>query len=195
MSGTAGKDLSLIITELDANVNRAVALTEGLSGNQFNWHPEPGRWSIGQNLSHLIVTNGPDLFSLQRAIEAGCAEAMTGKSPFHYGFLSRKFVESMEPPVKRKFKAPSYFEPPPHLEKDPTLAEYRRISTELKRLAEAADGLHLDCVKVELSAFPPILRAMIKMPLGARFELLTAHDRRHLAQAEGVRKQSNFPRD
>ena len=193
--GKHGKDIPTLIAELDANVAHVESLTSGLSSRQFNWTPTPGKWSIGQNLAHLLSINGPDLRSLEAAIRTGREEAMTGKGPFVYGILFRKFAASQEPPATRKFKAPKYFQPPAHVEPASTVEEYRRVSGELKRLAQKADGLHLACVKTELSAFPPVLRAMIKMPLGVRFELLTAHDRRHMVQADEVRRHPQFPGD
>jgi hypothetical protein len=193
MPATPGKTMPAIAAEIEANLAQVKTLANGLSIGQFNWSPEPGKWSIGQNLAHLTTVNGPDVDALRRGIETGRAEGMTGKGPFHYSFFVRQFVSSQEPPVKRKFKAPKYFEPPTEVEPSSIVDEYRRISEELQRLAREADGLHLDCVKVDLSAFPPMLRAVIRMPLGARFELLTAHDRRHLAQAGEVRRNPRFP--
>jgi hypothetical protein len=185
--------MATIVAEMEANLAEAESLTNGLSISQFNWREVPGKWSIGQNLAHLTVVNGPDIHSLRRAVEAGRSEGMTGKGPFYYSFLVRQFVSSQEPPVTRKFKAPKYFEPPTEVEPAGVSAEYRRISQELQGLARQADGLHLDCVKVDLSAFPPLLRAVIRMPLGGRFELLTAHDRRHIAQVRHIRRNPHFP--
>jgi DinB superfamily len=194
MPATPGKTMPDIAAEIEANLAQVESLANGLSISQFNWSPEPGRWSIGQNLAHLTTVNGPCVDSLRRGIEAGRAEGMTGIGPFYYSFLVRQFVSSQEPPVKRKFKAPKYFQPPTEVEPVALVAEYRRISEALQHLAHEADGLHLDCVKVDLPAFPPLLRAMIRMPLGARFELLTAHDRRHLAQAGESLRDPRFPR-
>jgi hypothetical protein len=48
-------------------------------------------------------------------------------------------------------------------------------------------------VKTILPVLPALLRPFVKMPLGARFALITAHDRRHLWQAEQVRNHASFP--
>jgi DinB family protein len=188
-----GNDLAVLVTEIDANISHAQSLAAGLSHARFNWRSEPGRWSIGQCLSHLNTVNGGDLAALRAAIEAGKERRRTGKGPFTYGFLSRKFVASMEPPATRKFKAPKYYEPVPESDPEETLAEYCRISAEIRRLLQLAAGLDLARVKATLPALPAPLRAIVKMPLGARFELLAAHDRRHLWQADQVRTQADFP--
>ena len=187
-------DLAVLITEIDANVSHAESLVAGLSHQQFNWRPDPASWSIGQCLAHLNVVDGQDLAPVRAAIEDGKSRQLTGDGPFTYGFLSRKFVASMEPPAKRKFKAPKSYIPPEECDPQATLAEFRRISKELRTLAQSAAGLHLARVKTSMPALPPLLRAFVKMPLGARLELITAHDRRHLWQAEAIRNRPEFPR-
>jgi hypothetical protein len=71
--GALGNDLALLITEIHANVSHAESLTHGLSHEQFNWRPESGAWSIGENLAHLNAVNGLDAAPIRAAIEAGRA--------------------------------------------------------------------------------------------------------------------------
>jgi len=184
----------MLIVEMEANVSHLESLTHGLSDAQFNWKPEPGRWSIAECVTHLNIANGGDLAPLESAIAAGRARNRMGEGPFSYGFLSRKFIATMEPTSRRKIKAPKLYLPPSHSDKDETIKEYRRITAELRRLARSADGLHLARVKTTMPALPPALRPFVKMPLGARLHLITAHDRRHLSQAEQVRDHPDFPK-
>ncbi len=186
-------DLAVLITEIDANVSHAESLAAGLSHQQFNWCPDAASWSIGQCLSHLNVANGQDLAPLRAAIAGGKSRQLTGDGPFTYGFLSRKFIASAEPPAKRKFKAPKNYMPPAESDPQSTLAEFRRVSKDLRTLVQSAAGLNLARAKTQMPVLPPLLRAFVKMPLGARLELITAHDRRHLWQAEAVRNHPEFP--
>lgn len=188
------KEIAALIAGMEANLDSADELTRGLSHQQFNWRAEPGRWSIAQCLTHVNMVNNLDLAPLEQAIAAGCSRGITGEGPFHYGFLATKFVASQDLPIKRKFKAPKSFVPPPEADPEKTIGEYRVISGEIRRLMLLANGLDLARVKVALSALPAPLRAIVKMPLGARFTLLVNHDRRHLWQAGEVRKQTQFPR-
>jgi DinB superfamily len=175
------EDLGILIAEFDANVSHLEGITVGLNRQQFHWRPEQGAWSIGECIGHLNVVNGGDIAPIRAAIEVGRARGLTGPGPYHYGFLSNKFVASMAPPAKKKFKAPKVYLPPADAEPAATIAEYRRISAELRKLAASADGLDL------------ALRSFVKMPLGARLALIATHDSRHLWQAEQVRHHPQFP--
>jgi len=186
-------DIAMLVVEIDANLSHAESITHGLTPEQFAWRPEPGRWSIGECFAHLNATNKVALPAIETGIAKGRAGRKTGQGPFQYGFVSRKFIASQEPPVKKKFKAPKAFLPPNDVDLDATMAEYRRISSELKRLTRDADGLHLARVKIQLPALPAALRAVVKMPLGGQLLLTTTHDRRHLWQAEQVKNEAGFP--
>jgi hypothetical protein len=184
-------DLAMLVTEIDANLSHAESITHGLTQEQFKWRPAPGRWSIGENFAHLNVTNGFVLAAIETGISKG--RAKKGEGPFQYGFLVRKFIASQEPPVTKKYTAPKTFQPPANIDLDTALAEYRRVSNELKRLTRDANGLHLSRVKIEMPALPAVLRPFVKMPLGGQFLLTTTHDRRHLWQSEQIRNDPAFP--
>jgi hypothetical protein len=187
-------ELGMLVTEIDANLSHADTITHGLTDAQFNWRPEAGRWSIAECVSHLIIVDGGDIAPLRAAIEKGRAQNRTGEGPYEYGLLARKFVSSQDLPVKKKFKAPKYYLPPPASELEKTMAEYRRVAGEIRALTISANGLHLGKVKAQFPQLPGVLRALIKMPLGARLALMVAHDRRHLWQAEQVRQHAGFPK-
>jgi hypothetical protein len=181
-------DIDGIIQHARINLNSAETLTRGLSQQQFNWRPEPGRWSVGQCLTHLNLVNGGDLTRLAAAVSEAKAQGVTGAPPFRYGWFAQKFVNMMEPPITKKFGAPKMYQPPPDVEVVETLAEYRRIQAELLQIVESARGLHLGRVKTALTGVP-----LIKIGLGARFSLLATHDTRHLWQADQVLKAPGFP--
>jgi hypothetical protein len=186
-------EIAMLVTEIDANLSHAESITHGVRREQFLWRPQPGRWSIGECFAHLNITNSFALGAVETAIAKGRSAGKTGQGPFQYGFLSRKFIASQEPPVKKKFKAPKVFLPAVDIDPDATLAEYRRISGEFRRLTRDADGLHLARVKVTMPALPAVLRTIVRMPLGGQLLLTATHDRRHLWQAEQVRNDPAFP--
>jgi hypothetical protein len=179
-------ELARLLDENSANLRRAEALVAGLSPAQFNWRPEPApnkqSWSIGECLSHMNIINRAEPKTIDAAIADARARGINSAGPYRYGFLSTWFVKNMDERPKRKFKAPKYYVPPSESDLVQTLEEYRRNSAAIAVLMEKANGLDLARVKI-----PLIQPKWAKMPLGARFALITAHDRRHLWQAEQVR--------
>jgi hypothetical protein len=165
----------------------ALELSAPLNDDQFNWRPSLKQWSISECLAHLNVVDGLDVPAIRDAIEKGRASGLTGKGPFRYGFLSRRFVRLSEPPVKFKFKAPKVYRPPSNEPKDKVVAEFIAIHDQLLELIVKSSGLDLARIKVG-SPVP-----YVKFSLGQRFALLTAHGRRHLRQAWEVRRQPSFP--
>ena len=188
------RDTEVVIDALDTNLRTAEEVTRDLSPQQFNWRSQPGRWSIAQCLGHLNILNVLDLAPIEALIQDARARGVTAQGPFKYGYLSRKIAASQDLPVKSRFKAPRKFVAPPDMDLPGTVAEYRRINREIRRLVLASDGLDWSRLKIGMSAMPAPVRALFKMPLGARFTLLMNHDRRHLWQAGQVRAHADFPK-
>ena len=178
--------VSKLLDANTANIEKAKSLTAGLSAAQMNWRPQPGRWSIAQNLAHLNF-GYPGLDTIASSIAAARAKGIAGNGLFRYGWLSSWFVRSMEPPPKHKGKALKRYSPSPDVDAGKALADYLRMAARLTELIQEADGLDLARAKT------PFLLKWVRMPLGARLAHLTTHDRRHLWQAEQVRNDPNFP--
>lgn len=166
----------------------AEELSAPLSNRQFNWRSGAGHWSISECLTHLNVVDAQDIPSLVVEIERARKAGLLANGPFRYGWLSRKFVQMNEPPVKLKVKAPKLYVPPPNRPKDQVMSEFLSIHDRLKELIGNSNGLDLARIKVGT----PISK-FVKFSLGQRFALITAHDRRHLWQAWQVRKHPGFP--
>ena len=182
------KTASKLLDENTANIEKAKSLTAGLSAAQMNWRPQPGKWSIAQNLAHLNF-GYPYFDTIASSIAAARAKGIIGNGPFRYGWLSSWFASSMEPPPKRKWKSAKRFAPPPDVDAAKALADYRLQTARLAELIQKADGLDLARAKTVMLGLPK----WAKMPLGARLAHLITHQRRHLWQAEQVRNDPNFP--
>ena len=176
--------VSKLLDENTANIEKAKSLTAGLSAAQMNWRPQPGKWSIAQNLAHLNF--GYEYFdTLASSIAAARAKGIIGNGPFRYGWLSSWIMKSQEPPPKRKFKSAKRYTPSPDVDAAKAIADYLRMGARLTELIQEADGLDLARAKTPFGWF--------KMPLGALLTHVITHNRRHLWQAEQVRNDPNFP--
>jgi hypothetical protein len=179
--------VSKLLDENTANIEKAKSLTAGLSAAQMNWRPQPGKWSIAQNLAHLTAGDPQDLDPAASSIAAARAKGIIGNGPFRYGWVSSWIMKSMEPPPKRKFKSAKAYTPSPDIDAAKAVADYLRRNAHLTELIQKADGLDLARAKTPFGA------KWFKISLGALLTHVTTHDRRHLWQAEQVRNDPNFP--
>src|SRR5262245_24089060 len=181
-------DTQSMLQQLEAIKNEGVALAAGLSEAQFNWRPGAGRWSIGQNLNHLNVGDLQVLPAFDRAIEQGRAQGRLSAGPFRYGWFSRMMIASMEPPPRMRMKTPMKGSAGEDHRAADVVPEFARVRDLLAERVRQADGLDLG----RIGTISPVNR-LVRLPLGAYFAFILAHDRRHLWQARQVRTSPGFP--
>lgn len=181
-------EIERLLYQVDVLLQDADGLVFGLSDRQFNWRSSPESWSIAECLDHLNTANARFAMEYKRAISEGKEKKVLGDGPYVYGFFARWFMKIMEPPVKRRFRAPANMRPASGKSLDAVMAEWKRLQAEFKDLLRDASGLDLKKIKVTSPA-----TNWIKYSLGAGFWIRTAHDRRHLWQARNVRNNPAFP--
>lgn len=161
-------------------------LADGLSPEQLNWNPAPGRWSVAQCLDHLNVTMGIYLDPMEPILETA---ERRGDEPYGRGtWIGRQLVGALRKPGKR-FPAPPSFRPrrgdlPP----DDVLPEFDRRLGRLQRAVERGEGLALG----EILMPWPVFR-WLKLSIAQAFDLQVLHLGRHLDQAERVTREEGFP--
>jgi len=159
----------------------------GVSEEAFLWRPEPRRWSISECLVHLDTTAALYTSAIDRAIAADQPAAAEESLP-RRGFLGRWMLNTLEPPVTRRFTAPGAFAPGGPKPLDEVVPEFLRWQDEVQQRLVAAKDLDLWRTKVKSPAVP-----LLKFSLGETFAIIAAHERRHLAQAEEVKGSPDFP--
>ncbi len=177
-------ELQGFLTQIDKVKTDARALVAGLTDEQAGRRPAPDKWCIAECLSHLNVAVTTTLPKIDRAIAEGRARGRTATGPFRYGWFSRWMIASMEPPPKRRMRTFKIFVPsPPGAQPLTTLLpEFLKVRDQLAERVRQADGLDLGRNRV----VSPVTR-LLRLPLGAEFAFLLAHDRRHVWQARQVR--------
>lgn len=181
-------DLQDLLGQIDAVKTDAPGVCAGLTASQFNWRPAKDRWSIGECLVHLNISVTCTLPAFDRAIEEGRAKAKLGDGPFRYGWFANWNVRITEPPPKWRFKTFTMLVPPAARHaRDQVLEEFMALRGQLAERVRRADGLDLRRTRV----ISPVSR-FFRLPLGAYFQFIVAHDRRHLWQARQVRNAPGF---
>ena len=174
--------------QLEAAKQEAQGLLADLTETQFNWRPEAGRWSIAECVAHLNTTNQLYLAAIDKSLERARDRRLFGEGPFRHGFLGNWFVRSIEPPPKRRFKAPKVFAPPPNQSLTSVAAEFMQIHEEILARLRQANGIDL----VRARVVSPV-SSLFRLSLGQSFALIAAHNRRHLWQARQVKAHRAFP--
>lgn len=164
------------------------SLAGSLSSEQFNWQPAPDRWSIGQNLQHVVLVGRDYFVPLDMAIAEAKERSAAGRPPYRQGVIGTWLVRSQEPPVKRRIRTLRRMHPPASLECDVVLAEFDAFHQELERRMEQTRDVDLDAGRMR----SPLLR-LVRLTVGQAMAGLLGHSRRHLWHVEQIRGHSAFP--
>lgn len=166
----------------------ATGLMSGLSDVQFNWKPSLERWSMAGCFDHLNLS-AAKLFvpSIDAAIATARANGLKSNGPFVYSAFERWCVRTNDAPPRMRFKAPKPVQPSANKRVEAVRAEFLRWQDEFARRLREADGLDLRRAKHK-SPIP-----LVKWSLGAFFQLMLSHERRHIWQARQVRQNPAFP--
>jgi hypothetical protein len=181
-------DLSLLEAQLDAIRREADSLTAGLSDDQFNWQPDPTRWSIAHCLQHLVVAADGLLELQEAAVDRARQRGLLSDGPYRHGRIGSMIATSIEPPVKRRFKSARALVPTGRHSVDTLVPAFQRRQDSLQRLIGRARGIDLGKARVPLPGLP-----ILRLTLGQSFAFTLGHERRHLWQARAVREDPGFP--
>lgn len=161
----------------------AQALSADATTEMMRTHLNSQTWSPVQCIDHLNTAGWLLLRAVEETIRRGRDRGPYGDPPFEYGFISRWYVRSMRPESKWTFTAPSIYEPGPTDTLYPLEAvdEFRALQDQFSDCVAEAEGLDLRRLRMSSPAVP-----FFRFSLGAWFEAIVAHERRHLVQAQSL---------
>ena len=173
-----------IYIAIDEICARARQLVEGLTPEQLTSRPDPTKWSIAECLAHLNLSAEIVQPKVAAAIERGRKDNLLGKGPFALGFLGKALAWWAEPPPKVRTPAPKAIAPKIETA-DPAkiVDDFFRLQDGWARLLREAEGLDQKKIKV-----PALFPGLPALRLCAPIPWMLAHERRHLWQAENVKK-------
>jgi hypothetical protein len=172
-------DTQSVSRDIADSRRRAQALIDSVYADQLMRRPDPGKWSIAECLAHLNITAATVQKLMARGIEQDKQEKKFGSGPFSLGPNGRLLVWIAEPPPKFRIRAPKNVRPPATID-DPlrVLSAFMKAQDEWERLMREQERLDLAAIKVGQG-----------MRLAAALPWMMAHQRRHLLQAENVKRQ------
>jgi len=176
--------LSKLSFQIDAVTENAVALVKGLSAEQLRQRPGPNAWSVAECIRHLSITSEEYLPILEEALKRARHQLGSPKATLKMDLMGRVLKWSLEPPARFKVKTTAQFEPSGTQSIEDLPPSFATLQQELKIRIESASGLAIDQVKI---ASP--FNKRVKYNLFSAFNILVAHQRRHIWQAEQVKQR------
>ena len=180
--------LDSIMAALDATEVEARELVNGLSAEQGNWHPQPGVWSICECLDHLGIMNTVYAGALKNAVATSADRYKRPTQLIAPGLLSQWFLQSSDAPPRRKFRAPREIVPSQNGNPVELLQAFLKSHELVREVIQGARSVDVNRLRFK----NPFIGA-IRFTVGTGLMVINAHDRRHLWQAEQVKRAAGYP--
>jgi len=173
-----------LLSELDAADVRATALAKHLTLHQLNWKPNPAKWSIGNCLDHLAISNEVYLEALSDALLNQPHPPPPEITP---GWLARWFIRTYIAPSSTRAPAPRKIRPAPEVDAS-VLDRFLASNVTARALVHRAVNYDVNRIRFA-NQFVPLVRFTV----GTGLEIISKHEQRHLLQAERVRASLGLP--
>lgn len=169
-----------LLRELDASDARAIALAKPLTPDQLNWKPAPEKWSVGQCLEHLAISNEVYLGPIADALAGPPSGIVDEITPGWFGswFIRNYIAPSAQ---TRRARAPKKIAPVLSRVEPAILERFLEGNREMRELVARAAGYDVNRLRFKNPFIP-----LIRFTVGTGFELTSKHESRHLLQAERV---------
>ncbi len=190
MAPKSPSDIDALVEEARGQAGEVAALLGGLSDEAAHWRPDPTRWSVAGHVAHLAIINDAYLSAIASAVDRATSEGVRSEGPYRHPRIASWFARSMEPPPKRRLKTLRSMVPDPGVGPSEAGGDFARLQEKLIDLMEDARGLDLGRVR-----FGSPFLALLRFSLGTAFEMLLAHNRRHVWLAREVIGAPSFPDD
>jgi DinB superfamily len=188
-SRTLPPHLASIQDDLEQSDQTARRIAGGLSDEQANWQPREGAWSIAQCLDHLGRGNTLYAAALHEAVSKNRTRKDPRAAAIQPGWFGRYFIRTLEPPPRRKLRSPRKIVPASRIGAVEVLDAFLRADEALRSVIR--EGAELDLNRIR---FHNPFIGFLRFSVGTGLLVITAHNRRHLWQAERVLESPSFPK-
>ncbi|HLF33343.1 MAG TPA: DinB family protein [Cyclobacteriaceae bacterium] len=155
-----------------------------LTSEKLNWKPRPDAWSIGQVIHHLITVNNT-YFPVADAVRKGNYKIpFWGKSEAIARFLGNSLLKYVGPDYKPRTKTFAVWQPSSSTIDADMVNQFVNHQSELIHFIKSCEDLVTRGVVIR----SPGSRFVV-YKLEKAFEIIVAHEQRHLIQARNVRHE------
>lgn len=171
------------ISEIDGSTHAVEQEFASLDAGQLNWKPSPGIWSIAQNIEHLIVVN-ETYFPVVAALKAGTYKTpFLGRLGFMVSFFGKTVLGAVQPDRRKKMSTFPIWEPAQSEIGADIIERFSKHHQDLKKLIEDST----DLIKKGAVISSPANRNIV-YKLETAFDIIVAHEQRHLEQAREIKR-------
>ena len=175
----AATQIDSLLRELQENSRSAASLSAEHTSAQLLQRPREKSWSAAECIEHLNLTNRAYLPRIEEAFRTLSEKNLRPTGPFRLDFNARLLKFYLEPPSRLRLPTGEPFKPVDAQNPVATIANFQSLNQQLEEKLAAARALALDAAKIS----SPFAEKM-KYSVYSAFVLITAHNRRHLWQAQ-----------
>lgn len=155
-----------------------------LSQEQLNWKPDPTKWSIAQNVEHLINLNTSYFPTFENLKKGRQPLPFIARFGFVVSFFGNMLKKSVEPERQKKMKTFPIWEPSKSDLPKSILNDFQKNQEKLKEyISDSEDLIHQNMV---ISS--PVNKNIV-YKIEAAFDIIVTHEERHYNQAMEVLSQ------
>ena len=169
--------------------NRVLEVTKGLSEAQWKFKPAPDRWSIAENLEHMVIVQERVLGPIWEQL-AQAPPPPAGSNPSAIDAIVLERI----PERSIRAKAPAYIEPTGTWTLASSLERFLRNYQRLIQHVESTPDLRQHAS--ESAPLKYVTNGAYTMMDGYQWALTVAsHDERHVRQILEVKADPNYPHE
>ena len=174
-------DTSRWTTEID-KVTESVRNEFGiLTGEQLNAKPSPEQWSIAQCLDHLIVINETYYPIIKQLHEKTFKLPIAGTLGFYVKWMGNFILKYVGPDRSKKMKTQSIWEPSASTIDADIVQKFEKHQQQLKQHIQSCANF----IDSGVVIYSPASKIIV-YTLEQAFNIIVAHEKRHLNQAREV---------
>ena len=155
-----------------------------LTDAQLNWSPGADKWSAGQIFDHMRIANSYYFGIMEKAVDKG---RYGPRQEVRHTWIGSFLIKAAGP--SGNVPAPKQMIPARGPFDEKILTQFDADQQKLLNLAVQADDVDLTSSKVTNPIIP-----LIRMNLADCFEILVAHEERHVGQIELMMRSPDFPK-
>lgn len=166
------------ILEAQEVPSKVEELFQLITEEELNQRPREGKWSIGELIDHIIVTNSLYFPKYEKILAGDHRNPFSSRFSYVTNFLGKSILHSVDPDNKKKLKTVRKFEPRQQKFTLNKLDEFKKHHSNLVELVKSTDEVSHRKTFITSPASP-----LIVYSLEYANKIILWHELRHIQQA------------